>query len=33
MLKIKDFFKCGYLVKDGPDKYQYRIRALNQLDS
>ena len=32
MLRIKDFFNCGYLVKDGPDKYQYRIRALSQLE-
>lgn len=33
MVKIKDFFNCGYLIKDGPDKYQYRIRALDQLSN
>lgn len=32
MVKIKDFFDCGYLIKDGKDKYQYRIRALDQLE-
>lgn len=32
MVKIKDFQDSGYLIKDGKDKYQYRIRALDQLE-
>jgi hypothetical protein len=29
---IRDFFNCGYLIKDGPTKYQYRIRNINDLE-
>jgi hypothetical protein len=32
MQKLVDFFNCGYLVKDGPTKYQYRIRNINDLE-
>jgi hypothetical protein len=32
MVRLKDFFNCGYLINDGPDKIQYRIRGLNQLE-
>ena len=33
LCSIKDYLDCGYLIKDGPDKYQYRIRALDQLEN
>jgi hypothetical protein len=32
MQKLVEFFNCGYLVKDGPTKYQYRIRNINDLE-
>lgn len=33
LCSIKEYLDCGYLIKDGPDKYQYRIRALDQLEA
>lgn len=27
LCSIKEYLDCGYLIKDGPDKYQYRIRG------
>ena len=34
MVKIKkNFFNCGSLVKDGLDKYQFRIRGLDQIEN
>jgi hypothetical protein len=32
MQKLVDFFNCGYLAKDGPTKYQFRIRNINDLE-
>jgi hypothetical protein len=32
MQKFVDFFNCGYLVKDGTTKYQFRIRNINDLE-
>ena len=32
MVRLKTFFNCGYLINDGPDKIQYRIRGLDQLE-
>jgi hypothetical protein len=33
MHKLVEFFNCGYLIKDGPTKYQYRIRNINDLQN
>lgn len=33
MAKFVDFFNCGYLAKDGPTKYQFRIRNIEDLNN